>query len=140
MPAEFGADFRNEMEALRREYLAELAGRAGSLAAAARALAGLSGHNVRLPDLGELRAAVHRLAGSAGIYGFPGIGEKARAVDELLLGVLQGGQPLDGPAVASRLSELVRALQDAIRGSGSARSGEEPEPAPDGREPQSGGG
>lgn len=109
-------DFREEMERLRRQYLSDAEAKVEYLAAAARGLAGLGGPGSVRPDLEELRRTVHRLAGSAGLYGLPAIGERARAVDELLFPVLQEGAPLDGPRIASSLSELVQALQDAIRG------------------------
>ncbi|MCG0239211.1 MAG: Hpt domain-containing protein [Firmicutes bacterium] len=92
---------------LRRQYRAEAASRAAFFAAAARALreAGAGG-----TDLAALRQAAHRLAGSAGIYGFPEVGRKARALEEALLPVLQEGAPLDAQRVADLTADLAQLL------------------------------
>ncbi|BDG61360.1 Hpt domain-containing protein [Caldinitratiruptor microaerophilus] len=108
-------DFREEMEALRRQYLHDARAKIDYLAAAARGLAGFGGPASTRPDLEELRRTVHRLAGSAGLYGLAAVGEKAREVDELLVRVLREGAAPDGPRIASSLSELVQALQEATR-------------------------
>lgn len=102
--------YEEQMAELRRQYLADAVTRASYFAAAARALSGLGGSE---PPLAELRQAAHRLAGSAGIYGLPQIGARARALDEALMLVLQEERPLDRQAVADLAAELARALQEA---------------------------
>lgn len=55
----------------------------------------------------------HKLAGSAGAYGFEAIAEKARGADRLLQPHARGGMTLDGASVAS-IDAAVVALCDVL--------------------------
>jgi HPt (histidine-containing phosphotransfer) domain-containing protein len=57
-------------------------------------------------DAGTRAAALHRLAGAAGGYGFEALGQAARAAERLA-----AGEP--GPALEPALAELHRLLREA---------------------------
>jgi len=84
---------------LRREYHAESPARVAELR---RVLALLSGGDERAET--DLTVLCHRLAGSGGAYGFPGVSVAARAMERLLQ-----SEPHWTPA---RLAELEAGIQD----------------------------
>jgi HPt (histidine-containing phosphotransfer) domain-containing protein len=82
--------------------------RAGYEVLRQRFLAGLPERWRRIedaPDAGARIAELHRLAGVAGSYGCDGIGQAARAAEQLARA--------PGPALAAALAELHRRLQDS---------------------------
>lgn len=94
------------MEALRKRYAASLADKRAALAAAWETWRAAGDSAVHLR---ELATQAHRLAGSAGSYGYTEIGACACALDRLVVG------PQDStPGSAASIDEAVRALLDAI--------------------------
>jgi HPt (histidine-containing phosphotransfer) domain-containing protein len=83
---------RAGFEALRQRFLAGLPERWREIEAA--------------PDDRARIAALHRLAGAAGSYGFDELGRTARAAEHLAAGG-------NGPALAQALANLQRLLRDA---------------------------
>jgi HPt (histidine-containing phosphotransfer) domain-containing protein len=70
-----------------------------------------------LEPLRELRACVHRLAGSAGTFGLPDVGDAAASADSFLSGYCErgtvptGADRSSGDILIARLTEVARALQ-----------------------------
>jgi HPt (histidine-containing phosphotransfer) domain-containing protein len=74
-----------QFEAIRRQFVAGLARRRQEIEAA--------------PDADALHAALHRLAGAAGGYGYAALGQTAVAA-------MRAGQAGDGAALAAALKQL----------------------------------
>jgi chemotaxis protein histidine kinase CheA len=100
---------RAELDALRRSYQEELPDKMGLIAGAVEALR-RGGWNKS--DLQALYLLVHKLTGSAAIYGFDGISRAAGDLETWALAALDGGLPATRRA---ELRPLVTALEDAFR-------------------------
>ncbi len=99
-----------EFERLRQQYLESLPGRMAGLESAwETAQATGSGPEA----LAALHQQVHRLAGSAAMYGFAAIGQAARAV-EARLGPPPGDGAAPRPADAEDISWLLAGLRAAV--------------------------
>ena len=88
-------DFSAELAALQHAYAAALPDKLARLdqllAAGSRAApAGTSGSDAAVH---QAHLVVHGLAGSAGTFGFPALGEAARGLEELLVPLLNGESP-----------------------------------------------
>lgn len=88
-------DFSAELAALQQAYAAALPDKIAQLgqmlaAGASAAPAGASGSTAAVHQAHRM---VHGLAGSAGTFGFPALGEAARGLEELLVTLLNGESP-----------------------------------------------
>ncbi len=93
-------DLEERFAALQREYATEVPAKVAEIAAAVveaeRAGAG--------EPLAHATSLAHRLAGTAGAYGLPGVGEAAGAVEEALREVSSAGWQRVRAAVAELLA------------------------------------
>jgi HPt (histidine-containing phosphotransfer) domain-containing protein len=101
---------RQQLEALRHAYGAELAQKVGSIAEVAASLGSRVVDRTRLQDLHQL---THRLAGSSAIFGFDTISRTARELEELTAAALQSRVD-PGANVRARVDRRVNALQQAL--------------------------
>ena len=99
---------RDRLEALRRDYAADLPARVRAIAKAAASLE--PGSREKLQALHHL---VHRLTGSAAIYGFTGVSRAASAVEALVYSRLTGTAAVE-PGGGPPLADLVAALESAL--------------------------
>jgi chemotaxis protein histidine kinase CheA len=105
--AELTADQRRQLERLREAYEAELPEK---LLAIARAAAAARLQNWDPAGVRDLHRLVHRLAGSAAIWGFTDLSHTAGQLEEVVLAALEGAAP---PTEA--LSTLVPRLVDRLQ-------------------------
>ena len=98
---------RAELEALRQSYRAELPAKLGLIGGAVDALHG-GWEKAHLEALYDL---IHKLTGSAAIYGFGDISRAAGDLETWALQALDGGVP---EARRLQLTALMRALQEAF--------------------------
>jgi hypothetical protein len=106
---------RAEFDALRRSYEAELPDKLGLIAGALDVLrAGAWNRS----DLEAFYLLIHRLTGSAAIYGFDGISRAAGDVETWALAALTDGVP---ESRRVELLPLVRSLQDAFAAGGKSK-------------------
>lgn len=113
MPSRLTGEQQARLEALRRAYLKELPAKVRAIENAAASLG--AGGPEKLRSLYHL---VHRLAGSAAIYGIHGLGRAAAALEEAVLAACEGTAPMPlekDPALASRLAALKAELEVALR-------------------------
>ena len=68
-----------------------------------------SGEALPPDERAEARSAAHKLAGSAGMFGFMDVTDLARSIENML-----EAQALDEPAFLSTVAELQAALQRAF--------------------------
>ena len=101
---------RAELEALRQSYRAELPAKLGQIAGAVDALH-TGWEKAHLEALYDL---IHKLTGSAAIYGFGQISHAAGELESWALEALDGGLP---EARRLELTALMSALQEAFRAS-----------------------
>jgi len=99
---------RAELDALRRTYQAELPEKLELIAGAVEALQ-TGGWDKA--DLHALYLLIHKLAGSAAIYGFDGISRTAGEIETWILAAPPGGVP---EPRRGELLPLVSALQSAF--------------------------
>ena len=97
---------RRALGGLQRTYGSALPARAAEMARAVEAL-GLRRDDRRA--LQALRHLAHRLAGSAGICGFPNVGELAGRIEDLALSA--GGRGEVTPDIIAQLRRLTRRLR-----------------------------
>jgi chemotaxis protein histidine kinase CheA len=103
------------LDALRQSYQAELPGKRGLVAGAVDTLrSGGWGTS----DLKALYLLVHKLTGSAAIYGFDGISRAAGDLETWLLAALDRGVP---ESRRGELLALVAAVDEALAASGKTR-------------------
>ncbi len=102
---------RAQLEALRQSYRAELPAKLQLIGGAVETLYEGGWEKTHLMAFYEL---VHKLAGSAAIYGFSGISHAAGKIESWTLAALDGGLPEDRRL---ELSSLMGALQDAFAAS-----------------------
>jgi periplasmic divalent cation tolerance protein len=69
---------------------------------------------LRQDRLRELESLAHRLAGAAGTFGFPAVGDAALALEELLIEQREGLPGGERAALATRFAMLAAALDQAI--------------------------
>jgi HPt (histidine-containing phosphotransfer) domain-containing protein len=101
------AAYSAQLEALRAVYAADLPEKGRAIVAAA----GIAAEGWDPGDLDSLYRLAHRLAGSAAIYGFPGVTRTASALEDFLAsGTAEGGTPAER---ARRLRALAAALAQA---------------------------
>jgi HPt (histidine-containing phosphotransfer) domain-containing protein len=101
---------RAQLEALRQSYRAELPAKLGLIGGAVEALHA-GGEKAHLQVLYDL---VHKLTGSAAIYGFGDISRAAGDLESWALQALDGGFP---EARRPELTVLMSALQEAFTAS-----------------------
>ena len=100
-----------QLEALRQSYRAELPAKLELIGGAVETLHAGGWEKAHLMAFYEL---VHKLAGSAAIYGFGGISRAAGEIESWALSALDGGLPEDRRL---ELSSLVGALREAFAAS-----------------------
>jgi len=105
---------RAQLDALRRSYRAELPAK---LRLVGEAAATLRAGGWKTADLQALYELVHKLAGSAAIYGFSRISRAAGDVETWLLPALDADVPEERRA---ELPALLAALEQAFEASGNA--------------------
>jgi HPt (histidine-containing phosphotransfer) domain-containing protein len=101
---------REQLEALRQLYRAELPGKLGLIGGAVDAVHG----GWEKAHLEALYDHIHKLTGSAAIYGFGEISRAAGDIESWALQALDGGLP---DARRLELTALMSALQEAFSGS-----------------------
>ena len=102
---------RAQLEALRQSYRAELPAKLQLIRGAAETL---DAGGWEKPHLTAFYELVHKLAGSAAIYGFGGISRAAGEIESWTLAALDGGRPQDR---RRELSALMSALHEAFAAS-----------------------
>ncbi|KAB2898335.1 MAG: hypothetical protein F9K31_10135 [Dokdonella sp.] len=100
-----------KLQALRQRYAAGLSDKRSALLAQWRAWRA-SGHDDE--HLRELAMQAHRLAGSAGCYGYATIGMHAGRLDELASERLQCSGAIDPPQLDLAISALLGAIDRAV--------------------------
>jgi HPt (histidine-containing phosphotransfer) domain-containing protein len=104
------SEFRRKIEAMSAAYRASLPATLAALAAGWRSLeTGAPG----APTASELRLSAHSIAGSAGSFGLPEVGERARELEWFIKELqTRGGlvQPEDGERFRALLDALERAI------------------------------
>ena len=118
---------RAQLDALRQSYRAELPAKLRLIGGAVDALNPDGWEKAHLQALYE---QIHKLAGSAAIYGFGGISRAAGDIESWVLDALDGGVP---EARRPELGALMRALQEAYRASENLGADEAPGPRGPGR-------
>ena len=108
--AELTEDQRRQLESLRHAYEAELPEKVRSIARAA-AFAGL--RNWEPAEVQELHRLVHRLAGSAALWGFTAVSRTAGQLEEVVMAAM-GGSPPATEVLQSAIPRLVDELQHAV--------------------------
>jgi Hpt domain len=106
---------RAELDALRRTYEAELPEKLGLIEEAAEALRRGGWQKV---DLQALYLPIHKLAGSAAIYGVDGVSRVAGELETWALAGLEGGLP---ESRRGELGPLVSALREEVAAVGKGR-------------------
>ena len=111
MAAEADDTFARQLQALRREYLADSPQRVAELRA-------LSGRLARgdLGALADCRQAFHRLAGSGGSYGFPLVSTTSREGEHLVERLAATGTslaPSDLAGIDACIAAIARAFAEA---------------------------
>lgn len=101
------------MQALRERYATALTDKRSTLLAQWRAWRASEGG---LTHLRELRMQAHRLAGSAGCYGYALVGERANHLDTLAGEALDRPEALEQPQLDQAVTALLAALDSAIAG------------------------
>jgi HPt (histidine-containing phosphotransfer) domain-containing protein len=101
---------RRQLEALRREYEAELPEKVTLIARAVSAL-GLRAWSSG--ELQELHHLVHRLAGSSAIWGFTALSKAAGDLEVLVLSALDGSRA-STPELSGEVRRLLDLLQHAV--------------------------
>lgn len=109
---------RERLASLRRDYARDLPARVRAIG---EAVASLEARN--RGQLESLHHLVHRLTGSAAIYGFTGVSRAASALEALVYSSLQErAEPIRGPSLAGLVaaleSELTAALASGTHGKG----------------------
>jgi len=99
------------MQALRQRYAAALADKRSALLAHWRAWRVAQCDDA---PLHELAVQAHRLAGSAGCYGYATVGARAGELDALASGALAGAAGVDLPGLDRAMSLLLNAIDSAI--------------------------
>lgn len=108
---ELSGDQRRQLDALRRAYRQELPGKVTGVAEAAAA----AGRRNWDPDgVRALHHLVHRLAGSAAIWGFTAVSAAAGELEEIVLAAMEGRPGLAHGELADEVRRLVDALQHAV--------------------------
>jgi chemotaxis protein histidine kinase CheA len=111
MAAEADDAFARQLQALRREYLADSPKRVAELQALSARLA-----RGDLGALADCRQAFHRLAGSGGSYGFPRVSTTSREAEHLVERLAAAGiglAPSDIAAIDACIVAVARAFDDA---------------------------
>lgn len=120
---------RAGLEALRRRYVTELPEKAGSIQ---EALADLEAHGWDRERLQSFCLLVHRLTGSASMYGFGAVGATAAELEAVATGLSEGVAP--PPSSRTQLTALVeRLVSEAARADLTTARGAHPGNLPGGR-------
>lgn len=114
--AELTDDQRRQLEELRLAYEAELPEKVTSIARAA-AFAGL--RNWEPAEVVELHRLVHRLAGSAAIWGFTAVSKTAGELEEVVVAAMEK-TPRAMERLQAAVPRLVDELQHAVPAAGRA--------------------
>jgi len=116
-------DFQQRMAALRRAFLAGLAGRIGEIDNLAAAIAGNPAAADSLEKIAALRALVHKLAGAGGMYGHGAIGDAAAAAEQACDEILDRKSATDAEPVADRWRRVEARLKQLRRAAAAAKAG-----------------
>jgi HPt (histidine-containing phosphotransfer) domain-containing protein len=112
---ELSAGQRQQLEALRQAYAAELPEKVTAISH----MATVMGNWNDRATVRELHHLVHRLAGSSAIWGFAAIGNAAAELEEVLLSALEENRP-PRPDLSADVRRLLEALQQAVLRPGGA--------------------
>ena len=102
-----------KMKALAEAYAVSLVGRLHALETLAGRLSGGGPFEEIHPPVEEIRALVHKIAGTAGMFGFPSVTDQARAIEEGVRPVIEARQPLTAEQAAA-IESQVAALKELI--------------------------
>jgi chemotaxis protein histidine kinase CheA len=111
LPPESEDTFAQQLQELRREYLADSPKRVAEL----RGLGDRLAHG-DAGALAEFRQAFHRLAGSGGSYGFPLVSTRSREAEHLVQGLAAAGAELtaaDLTAINACVAGIAMAFEEA---------------------------
>ena len=121
MTSRLKPEHRDRLESLRRAYARDLPARVRAIGEAAASL-----EQANRGQLEALHQLVHRLTGSAAIYGFTGVSRAASSLEALVSSALAGAAalpPQGGPALADLLRALESALTAATESSSEEKGG-----------------
>jgi HPt (histidine-containing phosphotransfer) domain-containing protein len=102
-------DLAAALRRLRADYLAAAPQRVAELWTACARM-----QNGGVQSLEELRVLVHRLAGSGGSHGLPGVTDRAREADEACRQLIASRAP-PTPDDVGRLRSLIQGIADAFQ-------------------------
>lgn len=107
-----------KMKALGKAYGAALPGKLLELEAAAQPLSGGGKFEDVRQSLHDTGAAAHKIAGTAGTFGYQEITDQARAIEKSVRAAIAAGQPLTERQAADIESQIaaLKALGDALCG------------------------
>lgn len=114
-------DFEDRLAALRRDFIAGLAGRIAEIDGLVAAVAGDPAADRSREKIAAVRALVHKLAGVAGMYGHAAVGDAAAAAEQACDEILErksaaGSVGERWRRVEQRLAQLRRAVDAAVAG------------------------
>lgn len=112
IPDDSPSDAQAELAQLRTRYRRELPDKIGAVKEAAAAALGAV-HDRQ--EIEALHLLVHRLVGSAAIYGFGAVSEVAATMEAFVVEILEAASPPSG-LWRQRLESLVAALERAAAG------------------------
>ncbi len=90
----------DKLKALGEAYGAALPGKLQELETAARALSGGGGFEELGGSLNEVRVLAHKIAGTAGTFGFQAITDRAREIEKTLLAAIEAESPFSAEQAA----------------------------------------
>jgi PAS domain S-box-containing protein len=126
---------KEQLDRLKASFAEKLAARLGEIEETAEAFLAATAPEDATPLLETLRSLAHKLAGAAGTFGYPQVGENARALEQLCLPLLDGA-PSPGPEGREKVLALLGKLRET--GGLPRQETEEEFPQPrkaDGRQP-----
>ncbi len=94
------------LKALAKLYGAELPGKLDELEALARQLSGAEPLDEARRRMVKASELAHKIAGTAGSFGYPEVTNGTRAIEESLRTVLEAGRPLTAEQAARIISEV----------------------------------
>ncbi len=103
---------RQKFDAIRRKFAERMGARMDEIESAGTRLAGAPTADAVMEGLADLIMPVHRLAGSAGSFGYPVVSEMAAAL-ECLLRAIQDRDSVPSTEESRQISALIGNLRDA---------------------------
>ena len=95
-----------KMRALGEAYAASLPGKLDELASLARQLSGTGPFVEARQRMIEASELAHKIAGTAGTFGYPEVTDGTRAIEESLRTVLEAGRPLTAEQAAKIVGQV----------------------------------